>query len=142
MPGKKKSSKTKKKNTKSKSALQIVLWILFVLSLGALIITIIMQCKNSDGFTLKNDENSRSGNIGSCQKVLKDNSMNEFYPVLPTTKNVCNRVGKEWLSLASENDIQNLTVEKDGVRYMCNKSCPQVINASGLNSSGISTGVM
>ena len=134
MPGKKKSSKTKKKNTKSKSALQIVLWILFVLSLGALIVTIIMQCKNSDGFTLKNDENSRSGNIGSCQKVLKDNSMNEFY--------VCNRVGKEWLSLASENDIQNLTVEKDGVRYKCNKSCPQVINASGLNSSGISTGVM
>ena len=171
MPSKKTSRKSKSKGT---SITQIVLWILFILSLGALVLTIVMQCKHSDSFTLNDtrdflpqkarkarkaslpparkipqDMNARAGNTDTCQNPLKfssnvrdDYKMTKWMPVLPTLKTTCNQVSDNWLKYASDDDIQNLTIEKDGKHYICNKSSPPAIVASGLNSSGLFKGVM
>jgi len=161
MPSKKTSRKSKSKGT---PILQIVLWILFILSLGALVLTIVLQCQHSDSFTLDDtrdftsdtwkhgipdDMNARAGNTDTCQNPLKfpenvrdDYKMTKLMPVLPTLKTTCNPVSDNWLKYASDEDIQNLTVKKDGKHYMCNKSSPPSIVASGLNSSGLFKGVM
>ena len=91
----------------------------------------------------------RCGNIDSCQNLARfpenvrgDYKLGSLYPVLPTERRKCNPVSDAWLHYASQEDIDNLTVLKDGQRYMCDRSCPQVISACGLNDSGISNGVM
>jgi len=164
MPSKKTSRKSKSKGT---SILQIVLWILFILSLGALVLTIVLQCQHSDSFTLDDtrdflsntsgtwsrgipdDMNARAGNTDTCQNPLKfpenvrdDYKMTQWLPVLPTLKTTCNQVTDNWLENASIEDIQNLTVENEGKHYMCNRSSPPAIVASGLNGCGLSQGVM
>ena len=167
MPNKKTSRKSKSTGT---TKLQIVLWILFILSLGALVLTIVMQCQHSDSFTVNDtrdflpgkpsrppppvrripqDMNARAGNTDTCQNPLKfpsnvrdDYKMTKWMPVLPTLKTTCNQVSDNWLKYASDEDIQNLTAKKDGKHYMCNKSSPPAIVASGLNSSGLFKGVM
>jgi len=91
----------------------------------------------------------RCGNIDSCQNLARfpenvrgDYKLGSLYPVLPTERRKCNPVSDAWLHYASQEDIDNLTVLKDGQRYICDRSCPQVISACGLNDSGISNGVM
>jgi len=167
MPSKKTSRKSKSKGT---PILQIVLWILFILSLGALVLTIVIQCQHSDSFTLNDtrdflseqsgksdtwkrgipdDMNARAGNTDTCQNPLKfpgnvrdDYKMTKLMPVLPTLKTTCNQVSENWLKNASDVDIQNLTIKKDGNQYICNKSSPPAIVASGLNNGGLFRGVM
>ena len=91
----------------------------------------------------------RCGNTDSCQNpekfppnVRDEYKMNKFYPVLPTERRVCNPVSDAWLHYASQEDIENLTVSNDGRRYICDRSCPQVITACGLNGMGLEKGVM
>tara|TARA_B110000208_G_C11748656_1_gene422659 strand:+ start:376 stop:894 length:519 start_codon:yes stop_codon:yes gene_type:complete len=172
MPRKKTSRKKPSRKSKSKdtSILQIVLWTLFILSLGALVLTIVTQCQHSDSFALNDtrdflsekvdkqtrperripqDMNARAGNTDTCQNPLKfpenvrdDYKMTKLMPVLPTLKTTCNQVSDNWLKYASDEDVQNLTEMKDGKHYICNKSSPPAIVASGLNSSGLFRGVM
>jgi len=91
----------------------------------------------------------RCGNIDSCQNLARfpenvrgDYKLGSLYPVLPTERKKCNPVSDAWLHYATQEDIENLTVLKDGKRYICDRSCPQVISACGLNDSGIANGVM
>ena len=91
----------------------------------------------------------RCGNIDSCQNLARfpenvrgDYKLGSLYPVLPTERKKCNPVSDAWLHYATQEDIENLTVLKDGQRYICDRSCPQVITACGLNDSGIANGVM
>ena len=145
MPSKKTSRKSKSTGT---TKLQILLWILFILSLGALVLTIVMQCQHSDSFTV-NDFNARAGNTDTCQSPLKfpsntrdDYKMTKWMPVLPTKMPTCNLASENWLANSTDEDIQNLTVEKNGKRYRCNRSSPPAIVASGLSDAGLSQGVM
>jgi hypothetical protein len=170
MPIKKTSRKSKSTGT---TKLQILLWILFILSLGALVLTIVIQCQHSDSFTLNdtrdflseqpeqpeqlnkwvrgipNDPLARAGNTDTCQgpskfpsNVRDDYKMTKYYPVMPTMAPTCNLASNDWLENATTEDIQNLTVEREGKIYRCNKSSPPSIVASGLSDAGLSQGVM
>jgi hypothetical protein len=167
MPSKKTSRKS---NSKGTTILQIVLWILFILSLGILVLTIVIQCQHSDSFTLNdtrdflseqpeqlnkwvrgipNDPLIRAGNTDTCQgpskfpsNVRDDYKMTKYYPVMPTVAPTCNLASNDWLENATTEDIQNLTVEREGKIYRCNKSSPPSIVASGLSDAGLSQGVI
>jgi hypothetical protein len=167
MPSKKTSRKS---NSKGTTILPIVLWILFILSLGILVLTIVIQCQHSDSFTLNdtrdflseqpeqlnkwvrgipNDPLIRAGNTDTCQgpskfpsNVRDDYKMTKYYPVMPTVAPTCNLASNDWLENATTEDIQNLTVEREGKIYRCNKSSPPSIVASGLSDAGLSQGVM
>ena len=93
--------------------------------------------------------NKRCGNIDSCQNLARfpknvrdDYKLGSLYPVYPTERKKCNPVSDAWIHYASREDVENLTVSKDGRRYICDRSCPQVVSACGLNDSGLSDGVM
>ena len=132
-------AKSRKNSSRKSNPTQIVLWILFSLSVVGLIISIVVQCQNNEPFEIIDDQllngpaevltspqkgtgnNIQRCGAGGCQSNLykfpdfqqKDyNQIKKeagFYPVLPDTPVQCNPASKAWLHYATPRDICNLT---------------------------------
>jgi len=65
-----------------------------------------------------------------------------YYPVLPNEPDACSVPPNKWMEMSTPESIENLTVDVNGKRKLCNQSCTQQITACGLNSNGVGNGVM
>ena len=78
-----------------------------------LIVVTMHSCNNNENYSSKassNSLNNQFDRIGTdCQRTP------------------CNKVDSSWLENATPEDIKNLTIEKDGSYYRCNRSCPPSI---------------
>jgi hypothetical protein len=132
-------AKSRKNSSRKSNPTQIVLWILFSLSVVGLIISIVVQCRNNENFKIIDDQllngpaevltspqkgagnNIQRCGAGGCQSNLykfpdfqqKDYNQikkeSEYYPVKPDAPIQCNPASKAWLHYATPRDICNLT---------------------------------
>ncbi len=132
-------AKSRKNSSRKSNTTQIVLWILFSLSVVGLIISIVVQCRNNEDFEIidgqlpngpaevitspqkgPGNDIERCGSGGCQNNVYKfpdfqqkdyDQIKKEpgFYPVMPNNPVQCNQASKAWLHYATPRDICNLT---------------------------------
>ena len=95
-----------------------------------LVIVTMHQCNDNESYKARKAVNMANTNYKRVG--------NGMYPL---GENACNKVDKTWLEHATPEDIQNLTVKKDGEFYMCNRSGPLSISKP-LKKNMLHLGVM
>ena len=99
----------------SRNLLPTVAFVIIIAGLITGLIVITMHsCNNKEKYSPKKSLNSRINNqfnrlSNDCQRTP------------------CNKVDSSWLENATPEDIKNLTIEKNGSYYRCNRSCPPSI---------------
>lgn len=109
---------------------KLLLVILLAGCITGLVIVTMHQCNDKEGYEARKAVNAANTNY--------KREGNGMYPI---GKKACNKVDKTWLENATPEDIQNLTVQKNGEYYMCNKSGPLSISKP-LTKNMLHLGVM